>query len=262
MTTVLATLVALAFLWSVALFFGAVFYQEREQESGFGWALAGAFLYFIVFADRLPWDWMDPRKLIELLPGVPDGGQLFASSVAALVLLAVVYAFRIAVFYRLLLSDGIDLDGDGSAEVVNDIVAPALSFFCFGICLVSLLQPAYELTTLETTICCGVLLVVYYGRLLYVVKELLGLVEVAWTRIKLPLTKVVVRIVQLIARGELLRSDRDGSGLNKWVNTQLDKVDRARSELAGREQAVYANLARAWRSRGGRRRRGRDGRAR
>ncbi len=256
MITVLATLVAAAFLWSVVLFFGAVVYRERRQEHGFGWALAGAVVFFVVFTDRLPWHWMGPRSALELLPGVSHERTLFASSVAALVVLAVVYAFRIAVFYRLLLSEGVDLDGDGNAEVVNDVVAPALSFFCFAICVVSMLQPVYQLTALETAACGAVLLAVYYGRLLSVLRELVALAEVAVTRLKLILRKLTVRLVQLIARGEVLRRDNDAAGLSGWVRTQLGKIDEATAAADAAEREILAKLARALRSgRGPRRRR-------
>src|SRR4249919_2287389 len=101
MTTLLATLVAAGFVWSVVLFFAAVFIQERRQDAGFGWALAGAALYFMVFADRLPGSPMWLREPLTLLPGASEGSQLFSSSVAALVILFAIYLFRIAVFYEL-----------------------------------------------------------------------------------------------------------------------------------------------------------------
>src|SRR4051794_23290340 len=102
-STILATAVAAGFLWSIMLFFAAVFIRERHQDAGFGWALVGAVVFFVVFADRLPFEPLWLRDAVTLLPGVADSSKLFKSSFAALVVLFAVYLFRIAVFYQLLL---------------------------------------------------------------------------------------------------------------------------------------------------------------
>lgn len=247
MSTVLAVIVALAFLWSVVLFFGAIVLRERDQERGFGWALAGAVVFFIVFADRLPSHPTGPRDVIKLLPGVDDGRELFASSVVALVVLAVVYAFRIAVFYRLLLKDGIDFDGDGNVDadsrVVNDIVAPTLSYFCFAICAISLLQPTYALSVVATVLVAVALFAIYYGPLWRWLRDVAALAEVAWTRLKLLVSRSVVWVVQLIARGELLRTDGNTDGLSEWVKRQLGNIDAAEEKARTREREIYARIA-------------------
>lgn len=247
MSTVLAVIVALAFFWSVILFFGAIVLRERDQERGFGWALAGAVVFFIVFIDRLPSHSTGPRDLIKLLPGVDDGQELFASSVVALGVLAIVYAFRIAVFYRLLLKEGVDLNGDGridpDSELVNDIVAPALSYFCFAICVVSLLQPAYGLSLVATVLVAVALFALYYGRLWRWLREFGAIAEIVWTRIKIVLTRAVVWVVQIIARGELLRTDGNSEGLSVWVSGQLANIEAARTEARRSEQKVYAKIA-------------------
>lgn len=247
MSTVLAVIVALAFCWSVILFFGAIALHERRQERGFGWALAGAVVFFIVFVDRLPTHSTGPRDVVKLLPGVEDGRELFTSSVVALVVLAVIYAFRIAVFYRLLLKDGIDVNRDGridpDSELVNDIVAPALSYFCFAICVISLVQPAYGLSIVETALVVVALFVLYYGRLWRWLRELGAIAEIAWRRTKIAFARAVVWVVQIIARGELLRTDGNSEGLSAWVTSQLDNIETAKKNARDKEQEVYAKIA-------------------
>src|SRR5438045_3713724 len=100
MSTVLSVLVGAGFIWSVVLFFGAVFMDAREQEAGFGWALLGAALYFVTFADRLPGTPMALRRAFEILPGVSASDADFRSPLVVLIVLLVAYVIRLLVFYQ------------------------------------------------------------------------------------------------------------------------------------------------------------------
>src|SRR5689334_22969634 len=160
LSAVLASAVALCFIWSVVLFFAAVFLRERDQEDGFHWALAGAALFFVVFADRLPGKPIWLRDCLTLLPGVSGDANLFESSLLALGLLLVLYLFRIAFFYELVVRE----PQDGAIEErANDKVAPALSYYSFAVCLVALLGPLYDMNAWEVGLVCLGLFVAYYG---------------------------------------------------------------------------------------------------
>jgi len=228
MSTVLAVAVAAGFLWSILLFFAAVFLREREQDAGFGWALAGAVLFAIVFADRLPVDALGARDALTLLPGVTAAHEHFTSSELALWLLAIVYLFRVAVFYQLFLKDGKTIDEDGDEDLVNDVVAPALSYVCFAICLVSLLVPAYGLDLAWTVLLVGLLAAAHYWPLLRVLEQYLrnlrALVVVGWARLRRGLRRVVLGVIVAIMRLESPRYRNDRRALSAWAANRMNAL--------------------------------------
>jgi hypothetical protein len=233
MSTVLALAVACGFAWSIVLFFAAVFIREREQDAGFGWALAGAVVFLVVYADRLP-GVSGARSAVSLLPGVSVAHEHFASPVVALWLLLVVYLFRIAVFYQLFLKDGRTVDEDGDEDIVNDVVAPALSYVCFAICLVALLVPAYGLGVLPTLLLIAVLVALHYWPLLQILEEYLrnlrAILVVGWSRARRLARRMVLEGVVWIMRAESPRY-RGRRDLSAWARERLEAL-RREDELA------------------------------
>lgn len=244
MSTILATAVALCFIWSVVLFFAAVALREREQEDGFGWALGGAALFFVVFADRLPGVPGQVRDVISLLPGTAPGAEDFVSSMLALGLLLAVYAFRIAVFYELVLRDP---DGSAAEERANDIVAPPLSYFCCAICVVALLQPIYGLTVPETVLISLGLLAAYYAgvvsRLLHFFQDFWPEVVAVAERMRAGLELVVQGGMLVIAIGEdYRRGDRSG-GAGERAAARRRKIEERRRDAKARRENAIAKVA-------------------
>ena len=246
MSTLLATLVGLCFIWSVILFFAAVFMRERAQEDSFGWALAGAVLFFVVFADRLPGEPMQLREAITFLPGVGAGAELFTSSLVALVVLLVVYAFRIGVFVELFIHND-NAEANGKEEVANDIVGAPLSYYCFAICVVALLQPVYALGLLETGVLCVALIVGYYGGIL---PRLLHFFQNIWTellvfaaRVRWTLERVVLEGIVLLAKGEEFRRGDKSSGFRLRAEARLDKLEEEEEQARIRRGKKIAQAA-------------------
>jgi hypothetical protein len=208
MSIFLAVTVAAGFIWSIIFFFAAVFIRYREQEAGFGWALLGAALFAITFADRLPGHSKGPRSIVNLLPAVKDGHQLFTSSLVALIVLFMVYLFRMIVFCVLFLAE--DSGGltpatstvDGSEDLVNDLVAPTLSFVCFVICAVSLIAPVYGLGTILTVLLAVSMLATYY---LVAIAEVVEVIRERLTDVVLAINGAVLTIIEYIAWAEMRR---------------------------------------------------------
>lgn len=244
-STMLASAVALCFLWSVVLFFAAVFLRERDQEDGFHWALAGAVLFFVVFADRLPVELMWLRDSLTFLPWVSAEAHLFDSSLFALGLLLVVYLFRIALFYELVLREP---DGGTFEEKANDKVAPALSYYCFAICLVALLSPLYGMDALGTGLLCLGLVVAYYGglvtRLLHFFQDFWTELVALWMWIREAAEWVVQHGMLLIAIGEDFRRGVRSQGAGERAEAQRQKIEERRKKAKVRREVVIAKVAR------------------
>lgn len=248
MGTVLALLVAIGFIWSVMLFFAAVFIRERRQEAGFGWALGGAALFLVVFADRLPGRPMGLRDVLTVLPGVPEGRQLFASSMLALVLLFVFYVFRIAVFYRLFIEVPGVSTKDNSGDIINDYVAPTLSYLCFAICLISLLQPLYELGPIATVLLALFMVFAYYWgilpRLLRYIQDLITIFVVLAARLRRAISRAIVLAIVGISRAEELRRADSPGGVSNWARDRLNAIDEENEAAWSIESEILGRTAR------------------
>jgi len=249
-STVLATAVAAGFLWSVMLFFAAVFIDERRQDAGFGWALAGAVVFFVVFADRLPTEplWLrDP--VTWLLPGVADSSKLFESSLVALVVLFAVYLFRVAAFYELLLlRDDRPSRSERDEDLVNDIVAPVLSYLCFAICLLSLLQPAYSIGPLATVLLAALLVALHFWRLIArlapYLENLWALLVVTVVRLRIAVSRLVLHaIVKIAAIEKLARGDSEWP-VSKWAEDRLHDLDKLERDAREERGDMLADAAR------------------
>ncbi len=247
MSTVLSLAVGICFAWSVILFFSAVFMREREQEGGFGWALAGAGLFLIVFADRLPGQPMELREVLTVLPWVSDGSQLFASSLFALLVLFAVYVFRLAVFYQLFLRDPEGVAEDSNEDRANDRVAPPLSYFCFAICVVSLLQPLYGLEPIATTlVCLGLVAGYYWGilpRLLRSLWDLGRILKAVAVPVRRAIRRLVLRGVVLISLAEEYRRGEAASGLGNWVKEFEKKLREQEARVRAADDDLIAKAA-------------------
>lgn len=247
MTSVLAIAVAAGFLWSVVLFFTAVFVQERRQEAGFRWALAGAILYFIVFADRLPGSPMWLREPVALLPGVADGAQLFQSSLVALVVLLAVYLFRVEVFYQLFIKVDAGAEGESAEDLLNDAVAPLLSYVCFAICLICLLQPAYDIGVIGTVLLVLLMAALYFWRVVY---RLFPYLENVWTffvfwaaKLRIAINRVMVRAIAKINWLEQLRREGGDWASTDWAEARLLELDEAEAAAYKRRREVFDEAA-------------------
>lgn len=235
--TVLSAVVALCFAWSTVLFFSAVFMRERDQEGGFGWALAGAALFAIAFADVLPGKPMGLRDVLTVLPGVSSGQQLFASSAFVLVILLAVYAFRVAVFYQLFLRDPELPPEDSNENRANDRVAQPLSYFCFAICAIAILQPLYGLGPMSgVLVSVGLIAAYYWGilpRLLRSLWDLGAMIKAVAVPLRRLARRLVLRGVRLISWAERLRWGGSRTALGAWA-------EKAEAKARANEAAVRA----------------------
>lgn len=242
MFTVLGTLVAACFIWSLVLFFAAVFVRDREQEEGFSWALAGALVFYTLYCDRLPGHWTGPRELLTILPGVDHAGAHFHSYTPALFILLAIYALRMAVFYRLV---GYQHDNKGRQEdalILNDFVAPVLSYACFLVCAAAVVSPLYSLGPVLTILLVAVGIAEHYmpiltrifRRIADLAKLMIAAVGKAW----IALRRNLVRLVKVIAESERWRRSDAATALSRWAeqvlqNTwqSLDESDAVESEM-------------------------------
>jgi hypothetical protein len=220
--TALALLVAAGFLWSIVLFFAAVFMRERDQDAGFGWALVGALAYVVTFSDWLPGQPSGIRHLLEVMPGVSRADAGFASPVAVIAALAITYVVRILIFYQLFFDFAdLDIDGDGEVDDVNDLVAPFLSYLCFAVCVITALAGLYDLSAIAVFFAAIAALSLYYvPHLLRYVRPYL---EVAYEAVR---TVVVILIEQTkdagvfaiskIALAGLARRGSDSTKVIAW----------------------------------------------
>lgn len=246
MSTILAVGVCLGFLWSLVLFFVAVFERDRPQEVGFYWALIGAAVYLIVFSDRLPGSPTLLREPLELLPGVGHASARFVSPLAALIVLVSLYAVRIAIFYELFVEHDVDLDGDGEADDANDIVAPVLSYLCLVTCAVAGVYGLYVSSRLWLTPAAAIaLLAAYFMPLLW--WYLIPSLQVVWANGRLlgarahgAISKVVMRVVLALQALQLAREGvfKDTSEALAELQGRIDGV------LETRQQARRAALDR------------------
>lgn len=257
-STLLASSVAAGFVWSTILFVAALV-RRRPQELGFGYALAGAAIYFVTYADRLPGPIDNIRDLVDVLP---SADPTFRSSMVALLLLFAVYLLRASVFYRLFLQEDadVDLDGDGEpdeADTFNDYVAPGLSYFCLCICVVALLRGAYDLPWYGTL---GVSLLLGFIYLLPIVRVVLDYIAdavtagvVFATRAWRWLGKLVLRAMLVIANLEMQRrGEVRPSRLHHWVNARLDALEGEKFAARRRERTERRRFVQRAKERRGR----------
>lgn len=174
MSTVLAVVVGICFLWSLILILVALFTRDRHQEAGFGFTLVGAGLYLVAFCDRLPGRSIGPRRVLEVLPGVERADVLFRSSLAVLIVIAVVYLYRVQSFYELYFHDDEqDIDGDGVPDEVDDPFIRIVSYVTLVAVAMAVLQPVYHLGAVATAFLTLILLFGFFIKQLSVVVELL-----------------------------------------------------------------------------------------
>jgi hypothetical protein len=245
MSVILATAVGLCFVWSVFLFFAAVFVRSRDQEDGFGWALGGAALFLIVFSDRLPGHPTGLRDVANLLPGV-SGSTLFTSSLVALIALFVLYLFRIAVFYELLVREG-GATENSDEELANDIVAPAMSYFCFATCLVALLEPMYGLGMIGGLLLLVALVLAYYAgllpRLLHFLQDFWTEIKILGARLRLGFERTVLEGVVLIAKAEDMRRGEGSNAFGKRAEARVARIKEKQDTAKGLRKSLITKAA-------------------
>ncbi|MGA9286121.1 MAG: hypothetical protein WBV85_11845 [Solirubrobacteraceae bacterium] len=229
---------AAGFIWSIVLFFAAVFFRERQQEEGFSWALAGAAIFFLTFCDRLPGHWTGPRRVLELLPGASHSDAQFRSAGVVIVILLVVYLLRVAVFYRLFFRGGQAIEPDDDAEVVNDYVAPVLSYGCFAICATALISPLYSLGPILTSLLAAALILEFFvpilSRLAHHLSDLAKLVVIGLGNARLAIGRSLVLFVKWTANFAGWRRADVGNAMSAWADRKLAATEK-RLATAGPE---------------------------
>lgn len=250
MATAIATLVALGFLWSILLFFAAVFMRDRAQDAGFGWALAGAGVYFATFSDQLPGHLEGLRGIFRLL-GASEADSNFQSPTAVLIVLAVVYLIRVVIFYQLFvdLAD-FDIDGDGEPDDVNDLVAPFLSYVSFSICTVTALRGILDLSTILTVAVAAAMLPLYYltnflrfirPYLDVIAETVRSIIVTVWLRV----IDTVVSMIVAIGRAELARRGQDVATIDKRATDRRARTATKVEEAKERRRRALAALAKS-----------------
>ena len=248
MGTFLAVAVGIGFAWSVVLFAIAVVGREREQEDGFGWALAGAVLFLVVFCDRLPGDWTGPRELIGwVMPWSDAAAQEFTSSLVALTMLFVVYVYRIAVFYYLIFRDPESLADDSYENRANDRVAPLLSYVSFVICAVALLQPVWGLGPVATVLVAAGFAVAYYWSVIPILLQALAnlgkIARIAWVKTRHAVGKAVLAGIVLIVRAEKYRRGGAPGRVTEWIDAREDKLEADEEQALKDQKAMIVKAA-------------------
>jgi hypothetical protein len=242
--------VGIGFLWSIALFAAAVFMRDRAQDSGFGWALAGAFIYVLTFSDHLPGQPTGIRRIFEALPGVGHADIAFASPTVLIIVLLVIYALRMLIFYQLFFNFvDVDFDGDGQVDDVNDLVAPFLSYLCFMVSVIAALRGLYQLSLVAVVVISTVALALYYVPqlwryllpYLHVVYEALHYAVVSLLEL---INDVVTAMILMIAQGELARIGGNPARVSAWGERRRRKSDGTRDAARDRRAKAIADLAR------------------
>ena len=72
MTKILVLALAASYLWSVVLFFIAVFVRDRKQELGFGYSLVGAWAFVAAYCDHFPGKQLKFRWLAGFFPELAE----------------------------------------------------------------------------------------------------------------------------------------------------------------------------------------------
>lgn len=252
-TKALALIVGLAFLWSIVLFVLAIFQRNRDQEIGFGYSLCGAIAFGLTYCDRLPGESLAVRDLVLRLPGIDEPEHAFRSSVLALVLLAVIYSFRVAIFVRLFLLSRQTSSPYGGEDAVeerlNDAVAPALAFLTFLVAIMALLRGAYDLGPVAVIALVTVILSLYYLRAFKViVRSLIGLFEAGAVLVMKALRgirRIPFFLILLVARLEAARRTGDSgeSALEKWAEARWRSFDDEERKIRINEENAFRRAA-------------------
>jgi hypothetical protein len=252
--SVVSWAIGLAFVWSIVLYLLAIFVRERRQEAGLIYTFGGAILFAVVFSDRLRITTLHLRAPLNYLPGVTTRETHFSSSIVALIILAVLYVFRILVFHRLIATppalSAAEPQTSAAREAINDLIAPSLAFYSFAVCLVSLVHGCYHLNSPITTAVTVALLLLYYLPILrYIIDQITALTD-ATAVILLRLWKYLKKIplliiVALVSLESFRRSGRTHSSwLAQWAINRLEQIDRDLQDSASREEETLRRLAR------------------
>lgn len=171
LVTALVVLLALAIVLSTALFGVEVSVKRRGmsgQGIGFTFSAIATIFYFVVFCDKLPGHPTALRDLLLILPGVHEADIHFASSLAILFALIVVYALRLGIYTRLFIIPALTMTDDeyNSPDQVelraNDLSAPVLAYLAFALVTTAGIAGAYSLPALAGAAICLVLFAIYF----------------------------------------------------------------------------------------------------
>lgn len=178
MVTVVALAVAGAFCWSLVLIFGALA-RHRPQEAGFGFTVAGAAMFIIVYSDRLPGHFTGARQAFAWLPGVGLADLEFRSSVFILGVIAVLYLYRAVAYHEIYIERDVELDRDGVPDRVDDSFIGVVSYATLVATLVAFLRPVYVLSALGALVLTVLLLAAFFLRIRHIVEGVTAFVRLS-----------------------------------------------------------------------------------
>jgi len=238
LVTIWATLLLLAFLWSVFLFALTVIDRrqqkpggERRQETGAVYAFAGLCLFVLAFADRLPFSPTNLRDPLAFLPGVDESSLDFESSLVGLLLITAIYIARILVFLQLVPgNDASRMNRDDLLEVLRDILAPLLAFVTLDLCLTVLLAGSYEWNGLIALLAFAVVLALFFFRIgeraAELARSIQGVIVLIAKWLARAFRSLPVAIIEAFVWFESLRPRAaDNDAMNRWIANRIEKLD-------------------------------------
>ena len=166
-------------------------------------------------------------------------------------MLVVLFLIRVVLFYQLFLDlADFDIDGDGEPDDVNDLVAPVISYLCFGICAATTLRGIFDFSTVPTIVLTVALLPLYYATsllrrirpyMLFIYEIARSIVIMGWQRV----IDGAVLMITAIGRAELARRGADVAKVDARATMQRQKSATRVAAAKQRRRKALAALARS-----------------
>jgi hypothetical protein len=234
-----ASVVLVAFGWSVVLFVLAVADRRRDrqdeaarrQETGAAYAIAGLVMYVLAFADRLPGEPTVLRYPALALPGVHRHDLDYRSSLTALGIITLFYVIRMLIFLQLVPATP---EGRAAKEKfldrLNDVLGPLLAFFTLNLCWTTVLAGVYSASVWIGAGIFVLTLAFFFYRAPEHIKGLLsnlrGVARVVWEQVKKFARNLPVILIEISVFFEQLRPPApEGSALAKRIESLLRDLE-------------------------------------